>query len=376
MRILYLTDRLSLRGGADQHLLQVIADTDGAGHEVTVAFGRRDPHVALSDRVSTARVRGLASPVATTSRLADLEAMLAGSDVVHVQNVMNPVALRLAVSTGRAVVTVQDHRVFCPGMGKTLPGGKRCLSRMSDQACAACLPDDAYRRRTLELTEARLGAIAGARRVAVLSRFMARELDAAGLPGALVLPPWVDVGDVPPEPGSGFVVGGRLVTHKGVLDARDAWRMAGSGHPLLVAGAGPLESSLEVEGVIRLGWLGRDELRRTLHGARALLLPSAWQEPFGILGVEALAEGTPVVLADSGGTSEWSDAGCIRVPPGDIGATAVAIRRLADDDGLALELGRAGMAMVAARFSRAAIVPRVAEVYREVAVRERDDRPV
>ena len=46
---------------------------------------------------------------------------MAAADVVHVQNVMNPTALTRLVSSGRAVVTVQDHRVFCPGPGRTPP---------------------------------------------------------------------------------------------------------------------------------------------------------------------------------------------------------------------------------------------------------------
>ena len=40
VRILYLTDRLSVRGGADQHLLQVLSWAAGAGHRVVVAAGR------------------------------------------------------------------------------------------------------------------------------------------------------------------------------------------------------------------------------------------------------------------------------------------------------------------------------------------------
>ena len=44
-----------------------------------------------------------------------------------------------------------------------------------------------------------------------------------------------------------------------------------------------------------------------------------------MLGVEALAEGTPVVVSDTGGTREWSDAGCVPVRGGDVSAMAGAI---------------------------------------------------
>jgi glycosyltransferase involved in cell wall biosynthesis len=49
----------------------------------------------------------------------------------------------------------------------------------------------------------------------------------------------------------------------------------------------------------------RDRLSAVYRRARALLLPSRWQEPFGIAGLEALSFGVPVVAWDSGGVGEW-----------------------------------------------------------------------
>ena len=218
MQILYLTDRLSLRGGADQHLLQVVSDACDFGARVKVAYGRAEPDVSLPNGAEALRIKGLASAVPSTSRLGALRALLDVSDVVHVQNVMNPVPLRWAVETGRAVVTVQDHRVFCPGKGRTLPSGERCQRSMDHEACAECLPDEGYCTRMLTLTRERLEALHGAK-ILVLSRYMAHELEEAGLSGVEVLPPWVAVGASEPVVGQGFVIGGRLVAHKGVMDA-------------------------------------------------------------------------------------------------------------------------------------------------------------
>lgn len=366
MRLLYVTDRISLRGGADQHLLQVIGAAAGAGASVTVAAARRDPEVpTLPDGVAFAPSRGLGSAVASGARLGALEALLRRADVIHAQNVMNPTALALVTATGRAVVTVQDHRVFCPGLGKTVPSsGARCAEPMSAAACAACLPEPGYRDRLLALTAARRDALRGAR-LLVLSRYMQAELEAAGLGGAEVLPPWVEASREPRGPGDCFVAGGRLVKHKGVGDALLAHRRARAGLPLVIAGEGPLEGTLG--GAVKLGWLGPDELRRRLRGARALLFPALWQEPFGILGVEALAQGTPVIAAASGGVAAWSNAGCLVVPRGDVAAMAAAIRRLDGDPDLARRLGEAGREAVAQRFSRAAIEARLLRVYDDVA---------
>jgi glycosyltransferase involved in cell wall biosynthesis len=364
VKILYVVDRLGGRGGADNHLLQVIRSAADSGARVSLACGQIDRALELTEVFETVRVRGLAAPVASSARLAGLSEPLCAADVVHVQNVMNPVAIAAAVETGRAVVTVQDHRVFCPGMGKTLPDGSACRESMSPEVCPVCLPDRDYRDRTLDLTRARREALDGARLV-VLSRYMAEQLQREGLPGVEILPPWLEVGPQRDDAGDGLLIGGRLVGHKGVHDGYMAWRRADTGLPLRVAGDGPLAGDLT--GAERLGWLSQGQLRNELRRARGLLFPSVWQEPFGILALQALAEGTPVIVTDVGGTADWSDAGCIRVSPGDVGAMAEALQRLADDPGGAMDLGRRGREMVADRFSRAMIEPRLDALYAAIA---------
>jgi glycosyltransferase involved in cell wall biosynthesis len=71
--------------------------------------------------------------------------------------------------------------------------------------------------------------------------------------------------------------------------------------------------------------VAHDRLPRLLRRARALLMPSRWQEPFGIAGLEALSFGVPVVAWESGGMSEWHQGPL--VPWGDVAGLA---RRLRD----------------------------------------------
>jgi glycosyltransferase involved in cell wall biosynthesis len=365
VRLLYLTDRLSDRGGADHHLAQVMASSVDDGFEVRVAYGRDDGGTDRRPGVEYRRVRGLSSMVDSGSRIGGLEALLATADVVHVQNIMNPTALAMAVECGCAVVTVQDHRVFCPGQGKTLNDGRACTVEMTDTVCRECVPDDLYRQSTLGLTRRRLDALRGAE-IVVLSRYMAEQLEVVGARPARVIPPWVEIGPDRTDSGSSFVLGGRLVAHKGIMDGWQAWARAGRPLRLVVAGSGPLES--ELSGADCLGWLAQEDLRAALRNARALIFPARWQEPFGILGLEALAQGTPVVVAESGGTGDWSGSGCIRVPAGDVEAMADAIRRLAADPEWAMELGREGRSAVGRLFARDRIEPMLAELYRSVAL--------
>ena len=89
-----------------------------------------------------------------------------------------------------------------------------------------------------------------------------------------------------------------------------------------------------------LGWMDRGALRAAMAQARAVLFPARWQEPFGIVGAEALAMGTPVIATPTGGMSDWCTAGTLQVTGVDSMATAM--QRLAADAEHALELGRRG----------------------------------
>ncbi len=360
MNLLYLADRLSIRGGADLHFRQVIEWAQGMGWRVNLAVGRIDPEVSVPEGVCLTRVRGLAASTATGSRLESLGPLMGSADVIHAQNVMNPEALRRIVGTGKAVITVQDHRVFCPGMGKTLPDGTRCRIPLENADCSVCLGEESYRQQVEALTAERLEAMSGATLI-VLSNYMAEELAAVGLGDAVVIPPWVGLGGPRDNPGDAFVLAGRLVRHKGVADGWRAWIEAGRPLALKVMGEGALGE--DFDGADSLGWVDHRLCLAEISRARALLFPSFWQEPFGMLGIEALAQGTPVIAAPSGGMEDWVDTGCIGVEPGDVSALSDAVAHLAADPLAARALGEAGRVMVGERFCRGVLEPRLEAVY-------------
>ncbi len=363
MRLLYLTDRLSHRGGAPHHLLDVIGAM-ASRHTVTVAAAAIDGEVRLPAGVELRKLSGLRSAVSQTNGLGDLPSLLENTDCVHVQNVMNPRVLFM-VTEQPCVVTVQDHRIFCPGPGRTLPTGQQCDLPMGDEACTQCLDEDNYRRRMITLTTERKDAIARASQVIALSHYMATELAAAGVNPVAVIPPPVEPGPPRTGPGHGFLIAGRIVRHKGTDMAMDAWRRSGTEHPLRVAGLGALMS--ELGPVEQLGWLSRVELREAMAAARGVLFPARWQEPFGIVGLEALAMGTPVIAMATGGMNDWAGAGTIVVPPGDVAAMAAAIQDLSADGQGALRLGAAGAAMVGERYQGSALTEHLDRIYSSVA---------
>jgi len=330
MRILHLADRLTDRGGAYTWMLGVL-EALAEDHEVRLVVGEIDraatPPCPLDVRP------GLEAREPVPVELDDLVEHFA-PHIVHLHNVVNPAVLEWAASRPNALLTVQDHRFFCPTRGKWTLAGEVCRRPMMREVCASCFADQAYFREVHALTERRLLA---ARRLplTVLSRYMREELVAAGVPPRRVnvVPPFVhrlDPGATPSGPSCVLFVG-RLVEAKGVRDAVAAWRRSGVGLPLVLAGTGPLRAELTAQAgrgegpeLEVPGWVERDRLSGLYRRARALLLPSRWQEPFGIVGLEALSFGVPVVAWESGGVSEWHP-GPSLVRWGDVEALARAL---------------------------------------------------
>ena len=323
MRILHVADRLSDRGGADLALLGLL-DASVGGHELHLAVGRDDGMARPPCPVSV--VPGLDFRTRAGAELDPLLARLR-PDVVHVHNVVNPTVLEWAARVD-AVTTVQDHRFFCPGRGKWTADGRVCGDAMGREVCAGCFDDASYFEATLALTVERLEALKRMR-LTVLSAYMRQELIRVGVPAAriTVVPPVVyglDLAaraDGPPC----VLFAGRLVEAKGIRDAIAAWRRSGSDLPFVVAGTGPLRCEIEAQGVEVLGWLDRRRVSAAYRRAAVVVMPSRWQEPFGIVGLESLTLGTPVAAWDGGGTREWHPGGELLAPWGDIDGLARAI---------------------------------------------------
>ena len=341
MRILHVADRLSDRGGADLALLGLL-DALSAGHELHLAVGRADRAVRPPCPVGV--VPGLDSRIRAE---ADLEPVLARlePDVVHMHNVVNPTVLEWAAGRD-AVMTVQDHRFFCPGRGKWTADGRTCGEAMARELCAGCFDDPRYFEDTLQLTAERLEPLKRMR-LTVLSAYMQRELIRVGVPATrITVAPPVAYGldlaaraDGPPC----ILFAGRVVEAKGIRDAIEAWRRSGLDLPLVVAGTGPLRREVETAGVVVLGWLDRRRLSAAYRRAAVVVMPSRWQEPFGLVGLESLTMGTPVAAWDGGGIREWHPGGELLAPWGDVDGLARAIRvgtrqRVDPPDGFEREL--------------------------------------
>jgi glycosyltransferase involved in cell wall biosynthesis len=148
-------------------------------------------------------------------------------------------------------------------------------------------------------------------------------------------------------------------------------RVGGDAHLALV-GAGSREhawkrlaSDLGIG--FRVHFLGlRNDVEHVLAASDLVVVPSQWEEAFGLAVIEAMAAGKPVVVTRSGAMPAIvGDCGIV-VPKHDLDAMAAAIREMLANDALAAELGAKGRARVEARYGMERYLREMLAVYADL----------
>ncbi len=304
---------LSVPGGVQGQVVGLATALERRGHR-PVVFAPVDgivpegvpvmptgPSVAVPGNGSRAPIaRSLASVVASARRVGT-----GGFDVVHVHEPLAP-GLPWALLVGRRVPpgVATFHR-------SGVSAGYRILRPLGGRVTA------------------RYGV-----RVAVSEA--ARATAAAVVPGPVQLlynGVDTDVDGVEPWPTTGptILFLGRHEPRKGLavlLAAHD--RLAVPRPVLWIAGTGPETALLRQRfpATTERCWLGvidESEKRRRLAGAHVLAAPSLGGESFGIVLLEAMAQGTVVVASDIDGYRQAASGAARLVPPGDVTALAAAL---------------------------------------------------
>lgn len=176
---------------------------------------------------------------------------------------------------------------------------------------------------------------------------------------------------------------GRLVERKGVHYLLDAVARVSEHHDvtLRVVGDGSMRAMLERRAAtlgigdrVRFdGFVERGVLARRFAACDAFVLPAAVDakgdvEGLGVVLIEALGHGRPVIASAAGGIVDIVRDGetGLLVPPGDVDALARAIREYIENPALARRLAEAGREHVRRTFSWPVIIGRLIELYRDV----------
>lgn len=321
--------------------------------------------------------------VRALQRIVDLES----PDVVHAHDwfawSMNRVIRQRSLPF---LMSLHDYSLVCAN--KRLMQGEQVCSGPRLLKCARCAPAHYGRAKgipvALALRWLTPGVMASVDRFLPVSQAVASSagLAALGLPFEVV-PNFVpdSLFDPPPlcdedgaeslprktMPRYGVFVGD-ITRDKGAAVLLAAHARLGGDPPLEMIGRMLLnESGRRHDSVVFRGPQPHDVVIEAMRRSLFTVVPSICPETFGLVALEAMALGKPVVAARSGGLKDLVVDGRtgILVRPGDPTALAEAIVRLRDDDGLRASMGEQARSH-ARIYSESAVVPRVERVYQEV----------
>lgn len=350
-------------------------ELERAGHDVALVCKRRSEarvigraRAAGVTRIETLELSGGVKPVADSRDLRQIMQWLPGTQILHVHRGKEHWLAALANRmSGMPRPVVRTRHIVQPVRPHAL--NRWLYNRSTDLVVTVT---EAIR---LQLVASGLGA--PDRIVALpggvdVDRFRpgAAPSDHGGLRAALP--------DVPPDtPLIGLVSGLRVMKgHQTVVEA--AARLAAAGHRfhLVLIGQGALLD--RVRGLVEAAGLSGctsilgfvDDLPAAMTALDVGLYSALESDGMSRVLFEYLAAGVPVVATRVGVVPEIlaDDRNALLVPAGEPEAMAAAIGRLLRDPGLSCELGRAGAALVRARYSGRRLAERLTTLYETLAV--------
>ena len=380
----------TVAGGADKHAVELAGRLRARGHAVRFLstssgsnaehdgefvpllgsdFWQGTPPLARSRAVAAGALWNRRAAAAMERLIADL-----APDVVHLHDIYPQLSVAPAVvAAKRGVPIVQTlHNYELISANPTDDSGG-WLDRSDAPASVRAL------RAALNVTRKLLHVPRVTLWVAV-SRYVAEVYSRHGIE-AEVLPNFIAEPPAAPSAGfedrAGILFMGRLTEEKGALDTIGLARRL-PGIAVTIVGRGPLERRIaraahELPNLDFPGFLDEQALAARLGSARLVAVPSRWQEPAGLVALEAMAHGTPVVAYATGGLAEYvRDAAAGRVVEPREEALANASRELYEDRKAWEEAAANGRTAVAGRHSPDRYAELLEGLYRRAGSRASD----
>ncbi len=391
MRVLHLNEHLNWTGGVETYLLHLIPALESAGIEQHYAFARGNS--SLLSRSYHLPDLGKPEKKAEQFGFARVKELLntVQPDLIHVHRIYNLGVLRACLEFGPTVVTCHDYLYLCPAGSFFHRRTKTICNR---KASPACFVITIFKRC---LTPRPRFAIAYYRRVktfcrwrrefhavicpseSVRLRLLAMDFDplrTVTLPYFCPLEPRLEPRPLPKEPTILFMgrvrpikgydvfirALGELPNVRGIM-VGDVDNTSAKAIDRLATDSG-CASRLEVR-----PWASRHEIPSLLQSTTLFVFPSICPETLGIVGLEAMAFGLPVVASDVGGVRQWLRHGenGLLVPPKDHHALAAAIESLINAPETLMRMGKAGLDTVRNGFLVQQHVERLTSLYYQVA---------
>ncbi|MBI5798452.1 MAG: glycosyltransferase family 4 protein [Candidatus Yonathbacteria bacterium] len=404
MKILQINKFYHLRGGAERYMLTLSHLLEEHGHTV-IPFAMQHPNnlpspyqeyfvFPVDTHASPWSAAGIAAAARVLwSREAErkMEALILKTkpDIAHLHLIyhhLSPSILPVLVRHHIPIVmTLSDYKLICPNYKLYTQGSpcERCRGGKYYEATVhKCLRDsvvasalgsvEMYLHKMLKVYERSVDLSIAP------SHFVRDEFVKFGQDGLKirVLPYFLPT--IPPSEKHGtreplVLYVGRLSKEKGVDKFLEMVHALPSPWRIAIIGTGPEAASLQERfgkrsDVIFVGHVEGDALAAWYQRASIAIVPSQFFEPFGIVVIEALSYGVPVVASNRGALPEIIDhekTGLI-VPADDGDAWRSAITRLIQDERLRQSMGKNGRKVAAILYAREMHYTKLIEWYEEL----------
>jgi glycosyltransferase involved in cell wall biosynthesis len=365
--VLIVTPLWTRDGGVATHVMATAEVLARQGADVHVLAARLDSSARIAGVTLHESPQLLDARASPEARLGD--AMSAAPAVIHLHQFDDPEVVAFMQASAPVVISVHGFTActsgvhyFRAGQECTRHHGPGCVPNLLARGCAHTRDPRwfpaAYKKATRGLE-----ALRRADMTISYSTTIDRHLAINGVVQRAIVPLFPTLA---PVRGSGHATrrrvlfAGRVVTPKGAGVLIRAARAVDAEFVICGDGWGleamrRLARRLGVQDRVSFrGWLDADELARELAEASLLAMPSVWPEPFGLVGIESLSCGRPVVASATGGIGDWLQDGVngLSFSAGDSAALARTLNELLADPSRQEAMGSAGRKMVAARFSR------------------------
>jgi len=391
MKIFHTNIALS-GGGLEQYLFQLFHELNLKGHENILLYGER-----YENEVTSLKARPFYIESITNTQCIDLKHKLMlvkeiiekeEPDLVLTHQVLNPYLVDLLTEMKPSLRFVHGFKLICPDGRKLLKAKRRICPFPLSYHCQwrahvyRCMPRNPF---------VGLAKIHRSRKMTYLHRSRSRMIVASRFMESILLYNGFEkerIAYVPlftylpehevsvPSSDEPIILGvGRMVAEKGIDYLVRAFAKIARRAKLFIVGDGPALESLKSlvqaldisEKVSFPGWLPYERLGEFYRKCTLVVIPSIAPESFGMVGIEAMAYGKPVIAFDVGGISEWLKDGetGFLLPPRDEAGLREKINTLIEHPQLAEQMGGKARKAVMEKFSPKRHVERLISVFEE-----------
>jgi glycosyltransferase involved in cell wall biosynthesis len=395
MRILFVHERFGALAGAEANVLATGTELKRRGHDLGILHG---PGTSQAEG-AWEETFGARFPLEVQDTSLAVNAALESfqPDLAYVHKLADLRALGALTSAGVPLVRmVHDHDLCCMRSYKYFYFTRRICTRASSPyclfPCGAALARSrnggfplkwisyASKKKELQLNRQ-------FDRLIVNSHYMRAELMRNRFPAdkiELHAP-------VPPDSDPGFhssfsdrnliVYAGQIVRGKGVDVLLEALAKVRAPFECMVLGDGnhrpaceQLSRKLGLANRIKFtGYVRSEQLRDYYRDCSVVVMSSVWPEPFGMVGIEAMRYGLPVVAFDAGGIKEWLMDGRngFVVPWMDRVAYAARVESLLNDKTMARQMGKNGRLLVSEHYDFSRYITGLEDLFARVVAETR-----